>query len=225
MQIVTGKKKTFKTVISRSGAGKTVLCYFLIKAQNKPSVIFDTAEQFDDEMILTFEDFVNAFNNQDFRESFYKYDKTIILRAKEKDINSFFSLVMKSSKFHDLLIFIDEIDLALQSSRVNNDSGFYEFLNRGRHKNLDLITTCRNTANIPKPLIAQTDFFYFSDLIEKGAISFVDDTLKGMSVAEDLETLEPYQFLVVDVNNKDKWTLKPDIKWLELFQHKGGELK
>jgi len=217
MKIVTGKNKQFSTVISRSGAGKTMLCYFLIKAQKKPCIIFDTAKQFEHDLIMSFEDFINAFNDIDFRESFYKYKKTIVLRATEKHFDSFFSLLMDSSKFSDLLVFVDEIDLAIQSSRVNNDSGFYEFLNRGRHKNFDLLTTCRNTANIPKPLIAQTDFFYFSDLIEKGAISFVDDTLKGMQVSEDLNTLEKYQFLVVDVNNKKKWTLSTRVEWLDLF--------
>lgn len=212
-----GKIKTFITVIARSGAGKTLLCFFLIKSQNKPCIVFDTAHQFDHDLIMSFEEFINAFNDTDFRESFYTYKKTIVLRTTEKQINSFFELLMKSTKFHDLLVFVDEIDLALQSARVNNDSGFYEFINRGRHKNFDLITTCRNTANIPKPLIAQTDFFYFSDLIEKGALTFVDETLKGMNVSEDLDALEQYEFLVVDVNNKDKWTLKTDISWLDYF--------
>ena len=217
MKIVTGKSKSFSTVIARSGAGKTLLCYFLIKAQNKPCIVFDTAKQFEHEIIMSYEDFINAFNDADFRESFYTYKKTIVLRATEKNIDSFFSLLMKSSKFSDLLVFVDEIDLALQSARVNNDSGFYEFLNRGRHDNFDLITTCRNTANIPKPLIAQTDYFYFSDLIEKGALTFVDETLKGLDVIDSLNNLEKYQFLVVDVNNKEKWTLKTNVEWLELF--------
>lgn len=216
MQIVTGHKKQFNTVIARSGAGKTLLCFFLLKLNDKPKIIIDKFFQFEKGLEMTFTEFVAAFNDTDFVESFYKYNKTIILRP-GGSIDSFFELVLRSKKFHDLMIFIDEIDVVLGTAKVNNDSGFYELINRGRHKDLDLLTTCRNTANIPKPLIAQTDFFYFSDLIEKGAINFVEETLKGLGVAELLPQLEDYEFLKVDVNNKILERLKTDITWLKYF--------
>ncbi|NOQ31865.1 MAG: hypothetical protein GQ570_12145 [Helicobacteraceae bacterium] len=217
MKIVTGKSKKFGTVIARSGAGKTLLCHLLIKAQNKACIVVDTFEQFESEYTMSFEELVEAFNNNDFKESFYKYKKTIVLRMGNGSLDSFFKLLMNSTRFNELLVFVDEIDLNLQSARVNNDDGFYEFLNRGRHKNFDLLTTCRNTANIPKPLIAQTDYFYFSDLIEKGALDFVENTLKGMNVTEELQKLETYEFLIVDVNNKGLTKLKPKLEWLDLF--------
>lgn len=217
MNLITGHKKEFNIIIARSGAGKTALCFFLVKLSDKPRIIIDDAYQFEHDLEFNFTDLVTAFNNKDFKDSFYKYKKTIVLRLGSVSLNDFFKLIMESTNFHDLLVFVDEIDIVLGSARVNNDQGFYTFINKGRHKDFDLLTTCRNTANIPKPLIAQADFFYFSDLIEKGAIQFVEETLKGLGVAEIIKELEQYQFLKVDVNNKKLEVLKTNIKWLEYF--------
>lgn len=153
MKIKTGFKKIFSTVIARSGAGKTMLCYFLIKAQNKPVIVLDNFEQFENELVMTFEDLIKAFNDEDFRNSFYKYKKTIVIRLGDTSLDTFFQLIMKSKKFSDLLIFVDEIDINLGKPAVTNKDFFYEFINRGRHRNLDFLCTCRNTQNIPKPLI------------------------------------------------------------------------
>lgn len=216
MQIITGKKKMFITILARSGGGKSVLALLLGKAQKKALIVVDTYEQYHDELTMSFEELVEAFNDIKFVESFFKYKKTIILRRGKSSLNSFFDLLMRSSKFENMMILVDEIDMNLGQATVSNKDGFYEFLNRGRHKNFDLITTCRNTQNIPKALIGQTDYFYFSDLIDKGAIAFVDETLHTLDVKEILPTLEPFEFLVVDVNAKDKWKIKTKKEWLNL---------
>lgn len=218
MKIETGHKKKFNTIIARSGAGKTLLAYILVKLSDKPKIIIDDSYQFDHDLIFDFTDLVAAFNDQEFKELFYKYKQTAIVRLGSVTAHDFFNLIMESKNFHDLLIFVDEIDMVLNSAKVNNNHGFYTFINKGRHKDLDLITTCRNTANIPKPLIGQTDFFYFSDLIEKGALDFVEETLKGLGVSELIDKLDEYQFLKVDVNNKKLEVLKTDIKWLDYFK-------
>jgi len=218
MQLETGHKKEFSTLIARSGAGKTALAYVLVKINDKPAIIVDDAMQFKHDLVMDFTELVAAFNDKDFKESFYKYKKTIVLRLNGVTADDFFKLIMSSKNFHDLLIFVDEIDMVLNTAKVNNSHGFYTFVNKGRHKDLDLITTCRNTANIPKPLIGQTDYFYFSDLIEKGALEFVEETLKGLGVSELIKDLEEYQFLKVDVNNKEMEVLKTDIKWLDYFK-------
>lgn len=217
MQIETGHKKEFRTIIARSGAGKTILAYYLLKMIDKPKIVIDSCEQFNSDLELDFTQFINCFNDNDFRESFYKYKKTLVLRLGGTSLNVFFETLMKSKKFSNIVVFVDEIDIVLNSAKVNNDSGFYEFLNRGRHKDFDLITTSRNTANIPKPLIGQTDFFYFSDLIEKGAINFVDETLQGLEIKELLDELETYQFLKVDVNKKELSKFKTSMEWEKLF--------
>lgn len=217
MKIKTGYKKTFTTVLARSGGGKTMLCYFLLKAQKKPCLIVDNFEQFEDELTMSFEELVEAFNNEDFRNSFYKYKKTILVRLGNTSIDTFFTLIMKSKKFENLLIFVDEIDINLAKSTVKNADSFYEFLNRGRHKNLDFLSTCRNTANVPKVLIGQTDVFYFSDIIEKGTIAFIDETLHKLDVKDEIADLEKYEFLKVDINSKELSKLNTDIEWLKLF--------
>lgn len=217
MKIETGHKKQFDTIISRSGGGKTLLAYFLLKMQNRAKIIIDECGQFTNELEFDFTEFINAFNDNDFRESYYKYNKTIIVRLGTTSLNTFFDVLMKSKKFSNICVFVDEIDIVLKSNKVNNDSGFYEFINRGRHKDFNLITTSRNTANIPKPLIAQTDYFYFSDLIEKGAIDFVNDTLKGLEVKEMLEQLELYEYIRVNVQKKEVTRFKTSLEWLEYF--------
>lgn len=217
MKIKQGFKKEFGTVIARSGAGKTALCFLLMMAKLKPCLVIDNYEQFEHDYEMTFEELIEAFNDADFRESFYKYKKVIVIRLGNTTLDTFFHLLMKSGQYNDLLVFVDEIDMTLGQSEITNKHGFYQFLNRGRHKNFDLLTTCRNTANIPKQLIGQTDYFYFSDLMEKGAIDFVKETLKGMEVVDEIQELKEHHFMQVDVKAKTKATLNPDIKWCDYF--------
>lgn len=214
--LITGKKKEFNTIIARSGAGKTFLAYCLIKWYHKPTLIFDSFNQFDG-VSLTWSQFLEKSTNLSFMEDFYNNKRQIIIRTKPQESQEIFYHLMTARRFKDLLIFVDEIDLFIGSDRVSNSHAFYEFVNRGRHKEFFLITTARNTANIPKPLIAQTDYFYFSDLVEKGAIDFINETLKGFNIADTIRRLKKHQFLKVDVNKKELFTLNTRIEWLEFF--------
>ena len=215
--LVTGKKKEFNTIIARSGAGKTALAYLLIKHYDKPTLIIDSFNQFDG-LKISFSKFLELSTNAEFLTKFYAQNHQIIINSNPSESEFIFNTLMHSKRFKNILIFVDEIDLFLQSDRVNNKHSFYEFINRGRHKEFFLITTARNTANIPKPLIAQTDFFYFSDLIEKGAISFVDETLKGLNISNIIRELKKYEFLKVDVNGKIIQRLRTRAEWLEYFK-------
>ena len=217
--LVTGKKKEFNTIIARSGAGKTALAFLLIKQYHKPTLIIDSFNQFDGDKI-SFSKFLELSTNFDFLTRFYKDKHQIIIQSNPSESDFIFNTLMRSKRLKNILVFVDEIDLFLQSDRVNNKHAFYEFINRGRHKEYFLITTARNTANIPKPLIAQTDFFYFSDLIEKGAISFVDETLKGLNISSIIRDLKKYEFLKVDVNGKIIQRLRTKAEWLEYFNNK-----
>lgn len=214
--LVTGKEKEFNTIIARSGAGKTALAYLLVKHYNKPTLIIDCFNQFKGDSV-TFNEFLELSTNYKYLNDFYANNRQIIIKAKVTQSEEIFNILMNSKRFKNMLIFVDEIDLFLQSNRVNNKHAFYEFVNRGRHKEFYLITTSRNTANIPKPLIAQTDFFYFSDLIEKGAIDFVEETLKGFNISGVIRNLEKYEFLKVDVNKKILQRLRTRAEWLEYF--------
>jgi hypothetical protein len=216
IELLTGRKKEFNTIIARSGAGKTALGFLLIKHYYKPTLIIDCFNQFKGAS-MTWSDFLSSSVNLEFLEDFYGYKRQIIIKSTPAESEEIFFHLMNSKRFKDLLIFVDEIDLFLQADRVGNSHSFYNFINRGRHKNFYLITTARNTANIPKPLIAQTDFFYFSDLIEKGAINFVNETLKGLNISETIRNLKKYEFLKVNVNNKKLYRLNTRIEWLEFF--------
>jgi len=217
--LVTGKEKEFNTIIARSGAGKTALAYLLVKHYAKPTLIIDCFNQFKGHSV-TFNQFLELSTDYNYLNDFYANNRQIIIKAKVTQSEEIFNLLMNSKRFKKMLIFVDEIDLFLQSNRVNNKHPFYEFVNRGRHKEFYLITTSRNTANIPKPLIAQTDFFYFSDLIEKGAIDFVEETLKGFNISGVIRNLEKYEFLKVDVNKKILQRLRTRAEWLEYFTQK-----
>jgi hypothetical protein len=217
--LVTGKKKEFSTIIARSGAGKTALAYLLIKRYFMPTLIIDTYNQFKGSKI-TFNRFLELSTDINFLNDFYALKRQIVINAKEGEIEFIFNTLMTSKRFKGILIFIDEIDMTLGNDRIKNKDSFYHFLNRGRHKEFFLITTARNTASIPKQLIGQTDFFYFSDLIEKGAIDFVNDTLKGLRVADAIRDLKKYQFLRVDVNNKIVQRFHTRAEWLDYFSQK-----
>ena len=46
MLLEMDKKKCFELILSKSGNGKTVIEYFLIKAKQKPTLIIDSYNQF-----------------------------------------------------------------------------------------------------------------------------------------------------------------------------------
>lgn len=214
--LVTGKKKEFNTIIARSGAGKTALAYLLIKCYCMPTLIIDSCNQFQGER-MTFTQFLELSTDAQFLEDFYSNNRTYVIDSNQQECKHVFSSLMKSRRFKKMLIFVDEIDMYLGSDRVHNSHPFYEFINRGRHKEFYLITTSRNTANIPTQLIAQTDNFYFSDLIEKGALKFVDETFKAMNIIGLIQELENYQFLKVLVNAKKVQRFYTKMEWLDFF--------
>lgn len=216
ISLLTGKKKEFNTIIARSGVGKTALAFLLVKHYYKPTLLIDCFDQFTG-FSMSWAEFLTHSIKVEFLEDFYAHKRHIIIKSSSAESEQIFNHLMNSKRFKDLLVFVDEIDLFLQADRVSNSHSFYNFINRGRHKNFYLITTARNTANIPKPLIAQTDFFYFSELIEKGAINFVSETLKGLNISNIIRGLEKYQFLKVNVNTKKLYRLDTRIEWLELF--------
>jgi len=214
--LVTGKKKEFNTIIARSGAGKTALAFLLVKRYFMPSLIIDSYGQFNGQS-MTFNEFLELSTNADFLKDFYENKRAYVIKSSQKESNHVFSTLMNSKRFKKMLIFVDEIDMYIGKDRINNSHPFYEFVNRGRHKEFYLITTSRNTANIPKQLIAQTDNFYFSDLIENGALKFVDETFKSMNIIGLIKELEQYQFLKVLVNDKKVQKFHTKMEFLDLF--------
>lgn len=214
--LVTGKKKEFRLILAPSGSGKTALAFLLVKQSFKPSIIIDSCEQFKGNS-MTFNEFLELTTNIDFLNDFYTNKRQYVIKSNTNESEHVFNSLMRSKRLKNMLIFIDEIDMYVGADRVKNSHPFYEFVNRGRHKEFSAIFTARSTANIPKTLIGQTDFFYIGDLIEKGALNFIDETFKKMRLLPLVEQLESFQFLKVDVKKKRVQKFHTSMQFLDLF--------
>lgn len=214
--LITGKQKEFNLILAPSGSGKTALAYLLTKKYFLPSLIIDSCEQFNGDS-MTFNEFLEKSTNAEFLKDFYTNKRQYVIKSETKESAFLFKTLMSAKRFKNMLVFVDEIDLYIGADRVANSHPFYEFINRGRHKEFNAIFTARATANIPKTLIGQTDFFYIGDLIEKGALKFIDETFKKLNILPIVESLESYQFLKVHAKTKRVQRFHTKVEWLDLF--------
>lgn len=214
--LVTGKKKEYNLILAPSGSGKTALAYLLIKKYRMPSLIIDSCEQFTGES-MTFTEFLEKSTNAKFLQDFYENKRQYVIKSNTGESEFLFNTLMKSKRLKGIMIFVDEIDMYIGADRVKNSHSFYEFINRGRHKEFNAIFTARATANIPKTLIGQTDYLYVGDLVEKGSLNFIDETFKRMKLLQYVEVLESFEFLKVNVKVKMFQRFKTRIEWLNYF--------
>lgn len=154
------KTNTIITILALKGSGKSVLTEFLILQNPKSSIIFDPNET------------LGAFKNRVFIDGSKSYEafKTILKVLKKVNgakvdiviINCFDAeplLSMIWERLENILIVIDEVDL-YYSAFIPRDTAFFSFINRGRHKQFDLIANARRPAKVPRDLTSQSDFIY-----------------------------------------------------------------
>lgn len=154
------KTNTIITILALKGSGKSVLTEFLILQNPKSSIIFDPNET------------LGAFKNRVFIDGSKSYEafKTILKVLKKVNgakvdiviINCFDTeplLSMIWERLENILIVIDEVDL-YYSAFIPRDTAFFSFINRGRHKQFDLIANARRPAKVPRDLTSQSDFIY-----------------------------------------------------------------
>ncbi len=195
------------TVIGKKGYGKTTLVKLLVLLSNKPSIIIDPRFQFENEHYLYFNNTENAEQwLKDNFQKFYAFNKKIVIQSAEKQkIDSFLEFIYKY--FKDIVLVIDEIDMFYNQKGFNDETSFYKLIHYGRHSRIDIITTSRRPANIPKDLTSQTDEFCLFQTKENNDIKYLSQYLYGQEVFETLRNLERFKYMEYDTE-KDEFKIK-----------------
>ena len=216
MQLETGKKKEFSVILSKSGNGKTVLEFFLIKAKQMPTLIVDNYNQFKGahkslkQLTAYFLDFENV-------EDFKTYNRQILVKLKPNEAGEFYEYLLNSRFLAGSLIVNDEIDLTLGTSNVQPAHPFYQFCNRGRHLEYKFIATARATQNIPKVLTQQTDIYYIGRVQNKPMLEYLESNTNIKNIDKITAELEEYQYIRYNTSTEDTHKFKIDFGLMSVF--------
>jgi|GEM_PF-6373487 len=214
--LTTGKQKEFGTVLASSGEGKTLVTYLLMKAKNKPTIIIDNNEQFTG-YHKSLKELVAYFLDLDNTKDFITYKRQLLVRLKNDEAKDFYAFLLISKFLAGTLILNDEIDLTLGTANVPNSHPFYEFCNRGRHLEYELLTTARATQNIPKCLTQQTDIYYIGRVNNFPMLEYLEKNTGVKNLEKILDSLEKYQFIKHTDGKKDLQKFMFNFKLLDLF--------
>ena len=216
MQLETGKSKLFEVILSKSGNGKTVLEYLLIKAKQTPTLIIDNYNQFKGshkslkQLVAYFLDFDNL-------EDFRAFNRQILVQLKPNEAHEFYEWLLNSKFLSGCLIVNDEIDLTLGTSNVQPTHSFYQFCNRGRHLEYKFIATARATQNIPKVLTQQTDIYYIGRVQNRPMLDYLESNTNIKNIEKICNELEEYQYIQYNTSTEDTYKLKLDFELISAF--------
>ena len=217
MRLEVGKSKEFEVILSKSGNGKTVLEYFLIKIKQMPTIIVDNYNQFKGHH-KSLKDLVSYFIDFDNLEDFKAYKRQILVKLKHNEAQDFYDYLLKSKFLSGTLIVNDEIDLTLGTSNVQPSHAFYEFCNRGRHLEYKFIATARATQNIPKCLTQQTDIYYIGKVQNEPMMDYLQRNTNIKNVDILTNQLQDFQFLKYDNNKETLNKFKIDFSLVDGFK-------
>lgn len=217
MQIVTDKEKCFELILSKSGNGKTVVEYLLIKSKQMPSLIVDSYDQFKGvhkslkQVIAYFLDYENL-------EDFRAFNRQILIKLKPNEASDFYEYLLKSKFLNGCLIVNDEIDMTLGTANIPNNHSFYQFCNRGRHQEFHFIATARATQNIPKVLAQQTDVYYIGKVQNKPMLDYLTNNTNIKELEQITDTLKDYEYIKYNTSSEVIQKFTYDIKLLNDFK-------
>jgi hypothetical protein len=202
------------TVVGQKGYGKTTLTEKIIIGLNKPTIIADPRQQYNDDpkrrvlfrSVASFKQWIKANYG-----IFKRYKLELIVDVTKSNFNELATLVSKMEK---VTFLIDEVDL-FTDALGRKDDALDGLIHYGRHNQIDLVTTSRRPANISRNLTSQTDFFYLSRLAEPNDTKYFKQKY-GNDIIPILQNLPKYEFLQVDDENNKKRiiTTSRDVKIL-----------
>lgn len=211
------KTNNISTILALKGSGKSVLSEFLILQNHKNSIIFDPNET------------LGPFKNRVFVDGSRSYEAfkaicRVLNKADSKvdivvyncfDCEPLLNLIWQN--LQNMLIVIDEVDL-YYSAFIPKETAFFTFINRGRHKQFDIIANARRPAKIPRDLTSQSDFIFLG-FVGKEPL----DLKFYKEVFGTLENLpkERFKWRVFDSNNQKYYNFAIDSSDLSILD-KGG---
>lgn len=200
------KQNQINTIISRKGAGKSVLMQYLILTNPRSCVIFDPTESlqpFKNRIFFNYErfgaiGFKKLLNHIGTRLYSQKIDIVINKCLEPEEV---LEILYYSPKIRGIGIVIDEIDL-YYSAQMSQKSTLYAILNIGRHKSFDFVGVCRRPANCPRALTSQSDYIYLGiHNQEPNDLKYLQTFIRNNAL-KCYNSLKLYDFLKVDLTTQ-----------------------
>lgn len=193
------KTNTITTILALKGSGKSVLTEYLTLQNPKSCIIFDPNETYGAFKNRVFIEYSSGNPLHTFRQInklLAKYEKIDIVITNCFETEPLLRLIWR--ELSNICIVIDEVDM-YYSAMIPKETEFFHFINRGRHKQIDLICNARRPAKVPRDLTSQSDYIFLG-FVGKEPL----DMRYYKEVFGDLNKLpkERYEWVVFDTINQ-----------------------
>lgn len=156
------KTNTITTILALKGSGKSKLTEFLFLQNPKSCIIFDPNETlggFKNRVFVAYNE-ANPFKTfRIIKRILYKYKDSKVDIVITQCFNSEILLNLIWQELTRICIVIDEVDMYYSAS-ISKESIFFHYINRGRHKEIDIICNARRPAKVPRDLTSQSDYIF-----------------------------------------------------------------
>lgn len=195
------KKNQIITIISRKGAGKSVMMQYLALLNPKSCFIFDptgSLQPFKNRVFFDYE----AYGDFGFKKLCNKigtrlyYQKIDIVIQNCENVENLLEIIYYNMQ--NVAVVIDEIDLCYKPF-ISNESVLYKLCNFGRHKEIDLIGVARRPANVPRALTSQSDYIFLGiHNKEPRDETYLKEFISKKALI-DYNSIGLYEFLKIDL--------------------------
>lgn len=189
------------TILAKMGQGKTTIGKYILEQLNKPSLIVDIADQFNEntnyrKVIKGLNELKHFLGIKYFKSIFYKSKMQIIYKFtsddEQNEAKELFLYLNENLK--DITIFCEEMELyADQYLRKNNPifKTFYLARNKGFH----IIVIAKNIGQL-SPLIKDQTTIFFANTSMESAKKYLDERSdKKFSIK--VKTLQDKEFIII----------------------------
>ena len=191
------------TVFGMKNDGKTTLGLYYLEMLNRPSIIIDVTEQFQEDrkyrkivrgvQALRYE----LINNKDL---FMKGKFQLIFRPKTSDITKEVEAVIQTvldEYVEHINIFFDELEI-YADNYLTKKSSIYQLYYISRNRKINIIAVVKVIGMVSRLIRAQTDYFAMSQITDNNSRKYFMNESEG-KIKEHLRVLGPHEFLVTDL--------------------------
>lgn len=186
-------EKLIRLVFGKRGSGKSVLARSLIHNQNR-YLTYDTLGEYSDGVTICDLDTLRRFWLKVYQRNF-----RIVYQPLDPDVE-FDAVCELVWECQDMTFLVEEIDQYCQQHRMSPE--MKNIVQRGRHRNIELIGVTQRPANIDRLLTSQTKEMYILSMTEPRDIAYFKDAIGG-DVEEKIAALEQYQYVHWQENEEE----------------------
>lgn len=197
----TSTQNNLYLFMGTKGDGKSTNATYLMELLNRPSVVFDVANQYDTSkayrvVVKGFRGLHYYLTNPKTLKAFKKANMQIIVRFtssmdKKEEIQECSRLL---ANYKDFTILFEEMDLyfVFQSSSSNP---IYELAYLSRNFNHEVICIFKQASMVHSVLKMNADYIFTSYIEDKNSLKYFEQRSKEL--AEQIKKLDEYQFIIL----------------------------